>query len=155
MLITSGSLTLTSSADGTPKTTYDLIPTSSLSLYNAPTIYESPYGQWFIDDLVYPSNNAGSGVNPAGTTNPSYITSAGLLFGQGSTNINIWTLGGANNYEIFKSVGTSDAIFGTAGGTFVLTPVPEPSGLAHLGLGVLCLAPGFALRGRTLALTAA
>jgi hypothetical protein len=152
LLITSGSLTVTSSADGILGT-YSLIPTSSLSLYSPPTVYISPDGQFIIDDLLYPGNNAGSGVNPGPTYNPSDLTYYGLLFGDSGTYINIWGNGGATNYEYGKSSGGSIS-FLTTGGTFVTTP--EPSGIALFGMGIVCLAAGcVVVRKRNMALSAA
>jgi len=97
-LATSGSFTLIGSADGNASTgTYALIP-------EGPAVSISPSGQFIVDDLIYPDNNAASGVNPAIGSNPSFLTYYGLLFGQPgtgpATEINLWGTG-SGNYTLY------------------------------------------------------
>ena len=69
----SGTLTLTGTANGNASLgTYPLIP-------GGPGVDNS--GGFIYDNLIYPLNNAGTGVNGGGTIDPSYLDFPGLLFG--------------------------------------------------------------------------
>jgi hypothetical protein len=139
LLVTSGSLTLTSSSVGGGTGTYSLIPTAGLVPYPPapPAAYYSPSGLFAVDDLIYPANNAASGVNPGIGSNPSYLTLYGLLFGPpgtgSQTEINIWGIGGGD-YAIYSEIGGSYNIQTGSGGSFELTAAPAPNGLALCGL---------------------
>ena len=126
---TSGSLTVTSSANS------DIAVGTYSLLAAGPTVTNSAGGLFIVDNLIYPANDAGSGVNNgtgglASIPNPSYLDEGGLLFGPPGTGsqeqINIWGNGGANNYEFGSAAGGADTIIATDG-TFTLTAVPEPS----------------------------
>lgn len=136
--VISGTLYVTAGANGNSAVgSYSLLP-------GGPNPQISPSGLFEFDNLIYPANNAGSGVNPNGTTNPSYLTGFGLLFGQPGTGsqqeINIWGNGGSSNYAFYTAVNGGYNIQQGGGGTFTLTAgVPEPSsfllaGVAGLGL---------------------
>ena len=111
-----------------------------------------------IDNLVYPTNNAGAGAAP-GVPSPSYLTTNGIEFAYpvgSSPNhedfIGIFAYGN-NNYALGWSPDGTHAnfdsptinrngLFGATlfpgGGTFTLLVLPEPSSLMLLGLaGVL------------------
>jgi hypothetical protein len=126
----SGSLTVTSSADGNASVgTYTLLPGGPGTTY-------SPSGLFYFDNLVYPGNDAGAGAQAGFVLSNSYLTSGGLLFGPvtGSQDeINIYGNGGGD-YAFLSEVGGSNNIQTSTGGTFTLTPVPEPSALALAGV---------------------
>jgi hypothetical protein len=133
LLVTSGSLIVTTSADGNGSVgTYSLIAIG-------PGVTLSPSGLFIVDDLIYPNNNAASGVNPGISTNPSYLTNFGLLFGPPGTGsqdeINIWGNGGGD-YAFYSEKGGSYNIQVGSGGIFNLTPVPEPASVSLLGIGL-------------------
>ncbi len=139
LLVTGGTLTLTSSADptDTPLGTYSL-----LAISGPPTVTSSPLGSSIVDDLIYPGNNAAGGANQGvqgfTTTGPSYLDYFGLLFGTtiGSTpEINLYYgNNGAQTYSMLTNTQNYD------GGTFTLTSAtPEPSSLILLGMGIASL----------------
>jgi len=150
---TSGSITFTAINGAPVMQTYSLLP-------GGPGVTSSPSGAFIVDNLVYPANNAGSGMNNGmdgfpPISNPSYLDTYGLLFGKGNVEINIWGNGGPSNYQFDEAVNGGVTISHT-GGTFILysfvSTVPEPSGIALLGLGVVCLTVGYVVRRRTLAI---
>jgi len=135
---TSGMLTVLTSPGGAALVgTYTLLPAG-------PHVGISPSGLFEIDNLIYPANDAASGVNTHIGANPSYLTYWGLLFGHPGTGlqdeINIWGNGGGD-YAFYSEQGGSYIIQQGSGGSFTLTAVPEPSslvltGIAALGMGV-------------------
>jgi hypothetical protein len=134
LFVTSGTLTVTSGAIAGD---YTLIPAGP-----SPSI--SPEGAFIVDNLIYPSNNAGDGVNPGFsygfTSGPSYLTVFGLLFGNGAgEEINIWGIGN-NDYDFYgysPSGGYNPAV---TGGEFTLSAAtPEPAGLTLLGVSLMVL----------------
>ena len=131
--VIAGSLTVTSSSDGNASVgTYTLLPAG-------PGITTSPSGAFLVDNLIYPANNAFSGVNPGFGSNPSFLTNFGLLFGPPSTGsqqeINIW--GNGNGDFAFFTFNNGYNIQTGSGVTFTLAPVPEPSGLVVFGAATL------------------
>jgi hypothetical protein len=145
--VTGGTLDVTSSGDGNAAVgTYSLL--ASLIPPVGPGQSLSPSGLFYVDNVIYPDNNAAIGVNPGIGSNPSYLTNWGLLFGPGigttgtQTEINIWGNGGGN-YAFYSELGGSYIVQNGSGGTFTLTdppapvPVPEPSSLTLLGTGML------------------
>lgn len=140
----SGTLTVTSSADGNGSVgTYSLLSIG-------PNVTTSPAGAFIVDNLIYPNNNAGNGVNSGGITNPSFLTNWGLLFGQpgtgSQTEVNFWG-NGNGDYALFTFNSSGYNIQQGGGGSFSVTLVPEPTTLAVFGM---CLvgAVGFAYRRR-------
>jgi len=108
-----------------------------------------------VDDLLYPGGDAASGPNHGDMSggNPSYLTWWGLLFGDGgTTEINIWGNGGADNYSLVMGLPDRNYPLTENGiaGTFAPIqsdpeedlPLPEPgtilllSVMASLGLGL-------------------
>ncbi len=124
LLATSGTLTVTS---GAATGVYSLIP-------EGPAVSLSPSGAFLVDDLIYPNNNAASGVNPAIGSNPSFLTNWGLLFGGAGLEINIFGNGGGDYAFLAFSTNTGGfPVFQGSGGAFSLTATPEPTTLAVFG----------------------
>jgi hypothetical protein len=150
LLATSGSLTVTS---GGAVGTYSLIP-------KGPSPENSPSGLFIVDDLIYPNNNAASGVNPGISVNPSYLTNSGLLFGPPGSGtqdeVNFWGNGGGD-YAFGAETGGNYTILQFGGGTFTLeeaaSAVPEPTTLTMLGIGIASMA-GYGWRRRKQPVTA-
>jgi hypothetical protein len=132
LVVVSGSLDVTSSADG---------GTGLYSLIGlGPSATLSPTGLFEADDLLYPSNDAASGVNNVPGIpyysvigGLSYLTNGGLLFGpaggSGSgleTEINIFGNGGSNNYS-FWAESSGGFTVSSGSGTFYLTALSSPS----------------------------
>jgi len=139
--VTSGTLTI-NLFGGITVGTYTLVPLG-------PSVTLSPNGSFLADNLIYPLNNAASGVNPGPMNgNPSYLTNWGLVFAPGGSNpgiipeLNIYG-NGANDYGFLGGEGPGEYIpWVPLGNQFTLTPavVPEPSipimlvtGIAGLG----------------------
>jgi hypothetical protein len=130
LLVTSGTLNLTASsgANGSQLGTYVITP-----------IGPTPSG--CCDDLLYPANNAGSGVYSGGISNPSYLDNYGLDYVPGGSApgsaslIDIWG-NGSGNYGV-----GSFSSYDNGGVTFALTQVlPEPHSVVALcGLGAMGL----------------
>jgi hypothetical protein len=109
---------------------------------------------WVVDNLVYLNDDAGNSVNNgqgglASISNPSYLTNGGLLFGSGSTEVNIFGNGNGDYAFLYT---TPSGFFGPAsGGKFVAAAVvPEPSSLTLLGLSALGMV-GYTWRRRKVA----
>jgi hypothetical protein len=81
-----------------PLGVYPLVADSAPSLSQSP----SPTGAFYIDNLIYPGNNAA----PWGS---SYLTGGGILFGKGggAIEINIWGNGGGD-YAFYGGYSSSD-----------------------------------------------
>ena len=131
--VTSGSLILTSSSDGNASVgTYSLLP-------SGPFIGFSPSGLFLVDNLIYPANDAASGILPGISDNPSYLTNFGLLFGHPGTGsqdeINI-VGNGSSDYALSAETGGILTIDNVSGGSFALAAAPEPASLTLLGLGL-------------------
>jgi hypothetical protein len=98
--------------------------------YNAPL--SSPAGAFIYDNAVYLSNN-----NPQYPVNNPFVDLNGLLFTDaGNNEVNLWA-GSDNNtstytFDAYKSGGYIDPA-GILGGSSI-TPAPEPSSLALIGL---------------------
>ncbi len=158
MYATSGSLTMTSGLDaGTTFSLLTVVPGTSPAqpVGELPTLipaFPSPFTV-YADNLLYPNNDAGSNPNVGGLqpNTVSYLDADGLIFYSGSLLINLYGEGGPANYFLFDSTGGSSAY----SGTFALTTAPEPSGITLLGLGIVCLVIGYAVRRRKLAIIAA
>lgn len=127
MWATSGTLTVTSTTD---QGMYTLLPVG-------PDETISPSGLFAVDNLIYPADNAYSGVNPGSGSGPSFLTYWGLLFGSGSgssaTEINIFA-NGDNSYSFWSETGGNYTV-GESGGVAAVAPVPEPASLTTLGIG--------------------
>jgi hypothetical protein len=131
LLVTGGTLHLITPSDPSSDGTFNLIP-------EGPNVTLSPSGLFIVDNRIYPADDAGDGVTPyAMISNPSYLTNAGLLFGNAGEEINIYGNGGGN-YALYTEVGGGYHIQNGSGGTFTLTPVPSPAaawgGIALIGL---------------------
>jgi len=90
----------------------------------------SPSGYFYYDDTLYP------GQDPS-------IDNNGLLFMDNGFEVNIYSNGAGNFYQIYDNGGVT-----TGDGTFALTYVPEYGGLSMLILCALTLAGGFLFKGR-------
>jgi len=162
LLVTGGWLYLTASTDPNlpADQTYMVIatagqtplPSNNPYAPDVQGVYESPQNAFWFDDLIYPGQNAASGVDePAGATpgsygyvgSPSYLTNFGLLFGSASGDqINIWGNGGATNYAYYTGTADGNYIVQDGGnGTFQLTATPEPVSMVLFG-SFLSLAGG-------------
>jgi hypothetical protein len=122
-LAESGSLTIVTGLDA--GTTYNLIPDPG----NVAGTYTSPLGAFFYDNLVFPN------VNP-------FVDNNGLLFGNGTREVNLYSTGtGVNNYSFWGYTPDGGYAPQTSGGAaiqFVGTAVPEPTTIIS---GVLMLLP--------------
>jgi hypothetical protein len=147
LLVTSGTLTVDASSNPLlPLETYSLIFIGSSANWTSTKAF-------VVDDLLYPGDDAASGPNHGDMSggDPSYLTWWGLLFGDGgTTEINIWGNGGADNYSLV--MGLPDRVYPLTEngitGTFAPIPsdpplpFPEPgtilllSVMATLGLGL-------------------
>jgi PEP-CTERM motif len=143
----SGTLTVTSGAD---IGAYNLVTSATTNPFN------SPDGNWIADNLIYPANNAGSGVNNGSggapiISNPSLLDFFGLLFGGtigGDTIfLNIYSNDGGGDYSFGSSINGFTTINTLTGGSFTLTSVPEPASLSMLAAGIACVA-GYGWRRR-------
>ena len=116
-----------------------------------------PYNAFIFDNLVYPNDDAGSGVNGghngAGVISGStYIDNGGLVFEGPSSGggqqlaLGIWGNGGGD-YALYAIDNPAQTGLGSGpyslavggGGTFTLTEVPEPATLTLLGSALLGL----------------
>ncbi|HTU93074.1 MAG TPA: hypothetical protein VMF69_23540 [Gemmataceae bacterium] len=137
-MVTSGTLVLTSSSNDStvPTGTYDLIGATM------PVPNVSPNGAFSYDDLLYPTDNAGSGFYSKGLNgDPSYLTVSGLAFGYSDPTspleINIYAKGDDDYAFLAATAIGKFSIDVTSGGAFVLTS--EPAGFALFGIGAVCL----------------
>ena len=120
-----GSLTVTSGVD---VGTYSLFPNPT-----DPNPTNSPSGQFFYDDILYPNQDP-------------LLSTAGLLFTGHGLEINIWGNGPGTLYSFWSSPGggynlTSDSV------VFTLNSVPEGGTLSLLG-GVCMMGAGVLFRRR-------
>jgi len=130
LLVTSGTLNLTGSADGNGSVgTYSI-----MQIVSSPSQagVNSPSGKFIVDNVIYPEANAVIGI-PAPS---AYIDNDGLLFGQPGTGsqaeVNIWGNGGGD-YALYTVDGNDNSNISTGtGGTFTLTAVPEPEPITIL-----------------------
>jgi hypothetical protein len=107
-----------------------------------PWVATSPH--FAVDNVIFPANDGPGG----------YMTSGGILFSDGSTEINTWGNGGANNYSFYAWTPAAndyspafDPNVPTTTGTFTLQYVPEPSSLVLAGVAG-ALAVGYGVRRR-------
>jgi hypothetical protein len=141
MLAVSGSLTMTGGS---------LAGNTFALLTAGPAVTLSPTGNFIVDNLVYPGNNAANGVNNGqgglgAIANPSFLDNGGLLFGQSGFDLNIWG-NGANDYAIDWTGGGV-----TSGAKFKMSlATPEPASLTLLGIGAVGLAGTWWRKRRTL-----
>ncbi len=135
----SGTLSATDNGNGSYTAIAGLInvtsgglPVGSFPLWanpNAPNAIVSPSGQFSIDNQLFPADGPGG-----------YLDVSGLLFTDGTTEINIWGNGQNNPYSGWSAAG-GNYTYASNEGSFTLTLVPVPAasltGLAGLaGLGV-------------------
>jgi|SwirhirootsSR2_FD_contig_21_1702631_length_644_multi_5_in_0_out_0_1 hypothetical protein len=96
----------------------------SLLIPGGPTIFYSPSGSFYVDDIFYDPGNP-------------FVDDAGLLFSDGTREANFWGVG-PDVYELGvwdPKIGTY-SVLETGKGT-ATHGVPEPSSLILTGLGVL------------------
>ena len=113
--VTGGTLYVTGGAD---VGTYPLIA-------GGPTAFTSPSGAFIVDNVLQPSSDP-------------ILDGNGLLFGNGSLEINIWG-NTPGNYSFYSYNGSYNVQF-TGAGTATATLVPEPASLMLLGSGLLGIA---------------
>ncbi len=149
LFVTGGSINVTGSY-------LSSLPTGAYPLLAAgPGVTTSPSGAWIVDNLLYPNKDGGSGVQNGGAVNPTYLDFYGLLFGNAGAEINVFaTIGAGSDYTfgIYNPANGTNTGKDLSGGMFLISSVPEPSGIALLGLGVVCLAAGYVVRRRKLVL---
>ena len=142
--VTSGSMTITSTSNGSAIGTYVLEPLGPLQTNSAT-------GQFYSGDLIFPGNDAANGLqNGTGfyssISNPSYLDNGGLVWvpGGGSpgsaAEANFWG-NGNSDYAFYTADGMGNYPITDGGGlTFTLTPIvnptPEPGSFAVWGLGL-------------------
>lgn len=90
----------------------------------------SPSGYFYYDNTLYP------GLDPL-------VDNNGLLFIDNGFEVNIYSNGSGNQYQIYDNQGVTQG-----GGTFTLTYVPEYGALSMLILSALTLAGGFFYKAR-------
>ncbi len=149
--VTSGTLTITANPQYLPAGnvssvfpsnhyvgTYNLLPLGPLwtPIFN---------NQTSGDNLIYPSQNAYSTVQPnISVPGASYLDSGGLMFGSSQIGINIYAVGNAvYGFQIVNTTvngvhqNTDLAAWGPEEGTFQLTAIPEPASITLLASGFL------------------
>jgi hypothetical protein len=138
----SGNLTLTQGANTIG--TYNLETSPSI-----PPQGTSALGAFYVDNLFFSNDLAGSAFNSGGTTNDSYLTYWGLVFESSDhhSEVNIWGNGGLTNYELYEGSGagnysisaTGDAL-ASPGPDDAIVPSAAPTPAASIsGLGLLAM----------------
>ena len=122
VLATSGTLIVTA---GSAIGSYPL-------LSGGPATFLSPDGAFLVNDVLY------AGSDPV-------LDSWGLLFGSGSTEINIW--GNSPGNDSFWAYNPTESYYVASTGPAAVTFSPEPSTIAIAAIGALCLV-GFGIRRR-------
>lgn len=116
-LVTGGTLDVTAGAD------VGIYPV----IGGGPALFSSPSGAFVADNLLFPA------------TNPILDGAGGLLFGNGSLEVNLWA-NGPDNYSFWSHDGSGYNVEYIGGGAASASPTPEPSTLLTLGSGLIGLA---------------
>jgi hypothetical protein len=114
--VTGGTLNVAAGAD---IGTYPLLP-------GGPAPFLSPSGAFIVNNILYPASDP-------------IFDIYGLLFGNGSLEINIWG-NNPGNYSFYSWDGSSYNVGFAGSGTATATLVPEPASLMLLGSGLLGIA---------------
>ena len=137
LLVTSGTLTLTSSMNSNAFLgTYTLVPGGpALSKY-----YMASGSKNFVyyDNLFYPNQNAGAGVHGTDIVDPSYLNYNGLTFNKSGSPYSISLFGSgvkAQDYGLW--VNDYNTVYGIYEANSTGTLVPEASSFAILGVAMI------------------
>jgi hypothetical protein len=115
----------------------------------------SALGAFYVDNLFFSNDLAGSAFNAGGTTNDSYLTYWGLVFENSAhtSEVNIWGSGN-NSYDLYVGTSadhysiadTSDALTGSGPRHAIVASAAPTPAASISGLGLLAVFGVYRLR---------